>query len=170
MKNLSAVEFIAILFAGLAGIASAVQAYVSWETRGEVSRAIVFAERIDACSKVLAALDPFVAKARAEGRERVARGAPDGRYSLNRYYYRMSSGNTAFDAVHGPRIEAWRVAAAAFSIVGPPGSEGRLAYLNKAIAEDIEAGKFMNQAEMLAWLERLEIETKALKQGCRSIM
>ena len=48
MKNLTVTELVAIIFAGLAGIASAVQAYVSWETRGEVSRAIVFAQRIAA--------------------------------------------------------------------------------------------------------------------------
>jgi hypothetical protein len=52
-KRLSFVEIIAVLFTGIAGLASAAQAYVSWETRGEVSRAIVFAERIDACAKVM---------------------------------------------------------------------------------------------------------------------
>ena len=77
MKGMSFIEFVAILFAAMAGLASAVQAYVSWETRGEVSRAIVFAQRIDACAKLLASIEPFVAKARSDGRAIVEGGAAD---------------------------------------------------------------------------------------------
>ena len=171
MKNLTVTELVAIAFAALAGIASAVQAYVSWETRGEVSRAIIFAQRIDACSKVMAAIEPLLDKARADGRAIIANGQPDGRYSLNRYYYRLPSGNAAFKAKHGPRVENWRVASAALQIVAPTKSmEERITYFNRAITKDIEAGKFMSQAEMTAWLENFETNAEALKQGCRGLV
>lgn len=171
MKNLTVTELVAIIFAGLAGIASAVQAYVSWETRGEVSRAIVFAQRIDACSKVMAAIEPLLDKARADGRTVVAKGQPGGRYSLNRYYYQLPSGNAAFKAKHGPRVETWRKASAALQIVAPNQSmEERISYFNRAIVKDIEAGKFMSQAEMILWLETFEASAEALKRDCRGLV
>lgn len=171
MKNLTVTELVAIVFAGLAGVASAVQAYVSWETRGEVSRAIVFAQRIDACSKVMAAIEPLLDKARADGRAIVAKGQPDGRYALNRFYYQLPSGNAAFKAKHGPRVEKWRVASASLQIVAPTKSmEERINYFNRAIVKDIEAGKFMSQAEMIAWLETFESSAEALKQDCRGLV
>ena len=170
MRGMSFVEFIAVVFAGLAGLASAVQAYVSWETRGEVSRAIVYAQRIDACSKLLAAVDPFVAKARAEGRALVAKGKADGRYSLPAYYYRMSSGNAAFEARHGARVQNWRVAAAAFRIVAPESGLAQVAFFDKAITKDIPEGRFMNQADMLEWLTQMEANATALTQDCRRLV
>lgn len=171
MKNLTVTELVAIVFAGLAGVASAVQAYVSWETRGEVSRAIVFAQRIDACSRVMAAIEPLLDKARADGRAIVAKGQPGGRYSLNRYYYKLPSGNAAFRAKHDPQVEKWRVASAALQIVAPTeGMEERITYFNRAITKDIVAGKFMSQAELLTWLETFESSAKTLKQNCRSLM
>ena len=171
MKNLTLTEFIAILFAGLAGTASAVQAYVSWETRGEVSRAIIFAQRIDACAKVMAAIEPFVAKARPQGRAAVSKGQPDGRYSLPSFYYRMSAGNAAFRAKHNPRVAELRVASSALQIVSPSKkSEELIAYFDNAVTKDITAGRFMNQAEMIAWLERLEASANTLKQDCRGLL
>lgn len=168
--RLSFIELMAVMFAGMAGAASAVQAYVSWETRGEVSRAIVFAERIDACANVITAIEPFLAKARRQAREVVAGGAADGRYSLPGYYYGMSAGNAAFDAEHQPRVEAWRAASAAFIIVLPEHVRDRAEFFNTAIAEAIEAGQFMNRDEMLAWLERFETEADALAEDCRGLM
>ena len=168
--RLSFVEFIAVFFAALAGIASAVQAYVSWETRGEVSRAIVFAERIDACATMIAALQPFVVKARPDARARVASGAGDGRYSLPGYFYRTTSGNPGFRAAHGPRIERVRVAAAGVAIVMPPSAAERLAYFEKALGGDIPAGEFFSQGEMLAWLERLDAEVNGLTADCRGYL
>ena len=171
MKNLTVTEFIAILFAGLAGLASAVQAYVSWETRGEVSRAIVFAQRIDACAKVMAAIEPFVAQARPRARAVVAKGQADGRYSLPSYYYRMSAGNAAFRAKHGPRVADWRVASSALQIVTPSKkSEELITFFDNALTKEIEAGRFMNQAEMIAWLEKLEASANTLKQDCRGLL
>ncbi len=171
MKNLTVTELVAIVFAGLAGVASAVQAYVSWETRGEVSRAIVFAQRIDACSKVMAAIEPLLDKARADGRAIVAKGQPNGRYSLNRFYYNLPSGNAAFKARHGPRVENWRVASAALQIVAPTKSmEQRITYFNRAITKDIEAGKFMSQATLMTWLEDFEANAQALQQDCRGLV
>ncbi len=170
MKNLSFVEIVAVLFTGIAGLASAAQAYVSWETRGEVSRAIVFAQRIDACAKVMAAIDPFVAKARAEGRAVMANGPPDGRYSLPAYYYGRSSGNAAFDAQHDPRVEAWRVASAAFLIVSSSGAEERVAFFDYVIIKEIEEGRFMSQKEMIGWLENMEASSRELLKDCRSLL
>ena len=170
MKNLSFVEIIAVLFTGIAGLASAAQAYVSWETRGEVSRAIVFAQRIDACAKVMAAIDPFVAKARTQGRAVVKNGPPDGRYSLPAYYYGKSSGNAAFAAEHNPRVEEWRVASAAFLIVSPGGAEEKVAFFDHVITKEIEEGRFMSQKEMIAWLENLEAKSHELLRDCRSLL
>lgn len=169
MSRLSGIETIALLFAGLAGMASAVQAYVSWETRGEVSRAIVFSQRLDGCSKALAAIEPFVVKARPEGRQVVARGKPDGRYSLPQYYYGLSSGNAAFDARHRPRVEAWRTAAATFRIVSPNHAEEVVSSLDRAITRDIEEGRFFSQSDMLAWLERLDAAASDLLRDCRNL-
>ena len=171
MSNLTATEMVAILLAGVAGAASAVQAYVSWETRGEVSRAIVFAQRIDACSKVLASLEPFLVKAGPDARAIVAKGKVDGRYSLPAYFYQMSSGNAAFDARHEPRVTEWRLAAAALDIVSPTETTAeRIAYFDDVITKQVEAGRFMNQSEMLSWLEQFETNAKALKQDCRSLL
>ena len=170
MKSLSFVELIAVLFTGIAGMASAVQAYVSWETRGEVSRAIVFAERIDACAKVMAAIEPFVAKARSEGRVRVASGQKDGRYSLPSFYYRQSAGNAAFDAKHKPRVEKWREASATFLIVSPEGAKDHVAFFDQVITKEIAEGRFMSQPELVTWLEQLEEKSHALTKGCRRLL
>jgi hypothetical protein len=170
MTRLSSVEMIAILFAGIAGLASAVQAYVSWETRGEVSRAIVFAQRIDACAKVMAAIEPFVAKARPEGRAIVATGQADGRYSLPTYYYMTSSGNAAFDAKHEPLVDKWRVASAAFLIVSADRTEEVVTYFDHAITKEIPEGSYMSQAEMIAWLEKLDAQSQALLKDCRGML
>ena len=169
MNRLSFVELVAVLFAGIAGLASAVQAYVSWETRGEVSRAIVFAQRIDACAKVFAAIEPFVAKSRAEGRQLVSSGRPDGRYSLPQFYYQQSSGNAAFNANHDPRVQKWREASAAFLIVSPLEATTHIKYFDDIVTKEIPAGKFMNQAELVAWLERLESKAEALTRVCRNL-
>ena len=74
MKNLTLTELVAIVFAGLADVASAVQAYVSWKTWGEVSRGIVVARCINARSKVIVATGPLLDKARADGRTIIAKG------------------------------------------------------------------------------------------------
>lgn len=168
--RLSFVEMIALLFTGVAGLASAVQAYVTWETRGEVSRAIVFAERIDACAKVLAAIEPIVAKARPEGRVLVRKGQPDGRYSLPMLFYQQSSGNAAFDAKHDPLINTWRIAAAEFRIVSPEETNGAVEFFEHVITKEIEQGSFMNRAEMIAWLEEVEAKSQELVKGCRGLV
>ena len=170
MNRLSFIEIVALAFAAMAGLASAVQAYVSWETRGEVSRAIVFAERIDACANALAAIDPFVEKAKPEARKIVASGPVDGRYSLPSYFYKTSSGNAAFNSKHNPRIEKWRVASAAFSIVHPQGSNKVLDFINTSINKDIPEGRYMSQKEMLTWLEELEKNSNNLKKTCRNLL
>jgi hypothetical protein len=170
MNRLSLVEVVALLFAAIAGLASGVQAYVSWDTRGEVSRAIVFAQRIDACAKVMAAIEPFVAKAGPEGRKLVAGGEADGRYSLPIYYYQMSSGNAAFDAKHEPLVDKWRVASAEFLIVSPDATEEVVRYFDHAITKEIPEGRYMSQAEMLAWLEGLEAQSQSLLKDCRGLL
>jgi hypothetical protein len=171
MRRLSLLEVLAVLFTGLAGLASAVQAYVSWETRGEVSRAIVFAQRIDACARVMAAIEPLRAKARPEGRAVVASGQPDGRYSLPMLYYGQSAGNAAFDAKHGSMVAQWRVASAAFSLVSASAdSAARLAALDRIVTREIPEGQFMTRDEMVAWLEQLESNAQGLASGCRALL
>lgn len=168
--RLSPIEFMALLFTGLAGVATAVQAYVSYEERGEVARAIVFAERIDACANLLAALEPFVAKAREDGRAIVAAGSADGRYSLSGYYYRTSAGNAGFDEKHGARLAEWRRASAGFAIVAPEPMRARLPRLDKAIGRDFEAAAFFSQDEMIEWLTRLEADADAIAADCRGML
>jgi hypothetical protein len=170
MNRLSFVEVIAVLFAGLAGLASGIQAYVSWETRGEVSRAIVFAQRIDACARVMAAIEPFVAKSRADGRALVASGTADGRYSLPNYYYGGPSGNAAFDARHDPLVDKWRVASAAFLIVSPDSSEEPVAYFDRVITKEIGEGRYMTQAEMVAWLQKMDTNAQVMLKDCRGLL
>ena len=168
--RLSTIEMVAVFFAALAGVASAVQAFVSWETRGEVSRAIVFAERIDACAEMIAALQPFVVKARPAAREKVSQGDAEARYSLPSYYYRSSAGNAGFRDAHGPKIDRVRVASAAVSIVLQASAQERLSYFEGALGGDIEEGAFMSQGQMLNWLERLDAEVAALTADCRSYL
>ena len=170
MKGLSFIELIAVLFTGVAGLASAVQAYVSWETRGEVSRAIVFAQRIDACSQVMAAIEPFVSKARPEARAKIVNGPSNNRYSLPQFYYRKSSGNAAFRADHGPRVERWRLASAAFVIVSPAAAIEPVKYFDQVITREIAEGRFMNQEQLTIWLERLETQSHALTANCRALL
>ena len=170
MQQLSFIELMALLFTGIAGMASAAQAYVSWETRGEVSRAIIFAQRIDACNQVLAAIDPFVSKAREDGRKLVAGDSANGRYSLPQYYYRLSSGNAAFEAKHGPRVEKWRVAAAAIRIVAPQTTEGQIEFFDKVITKEIPEGRYLTQAQFLLWLKVLENKSNELAEGCRGVL
>lgn len=170
MRNLSFIEILALTFTAVAALASAVQAFVSFETRGEVSRAIVFAERIDACAAALVAIEPFVAKATEEARAVVAGGAADGRYSLTSYYYRIPSGNAAFDAAHGPRLDAWRSARAAVDIVLPLEFAEMTTFFDRFIGVDIPAGAFMDQAEMLAMLERVESRAAAFNNACRKLL
>jgi hypothetical protein len=170
MRSLTFVELIAVLFTGIAGFASAVQAFVSWETRGEVSRAIVFAQRIDACAKVMAAIEPFVAKARDDGPAVVKRGGPEKRYSLPQFYYRRSAGNAAFDAKHKPRVQKWREASAAFLIVSPDSAESQVAFFNKVITKEIPAGRFMNQSLFLEWLEQVKLTSQEMTKGCRGLL
>ncbi len=170
MKRLSFVETIALFFAGIAGLASAVQAYISFETRGEVSRAIVFAERLDACSQVLAVIDPFIRKASTEARDTLVRGPKADRYSLPRYYYKLSSGNQAFEAKHGPSVEKWRVSSAAFLIVNPQNAHEVIKYFDKIITREIEEGKFMSQVELIKWLENLDNQSQKLFKVCRNLI
>lgn len=168
--RLSSVEMIALLFAAIAGLASAVQAYVSWETRGEVSRAIVFAERIDACADLIAALRPFAAEAGEEGRARVASGSADGRYSLPAFFYGQSAGTPGFRSAHEPRIDVLRSASAAVSIVLPGDAQARVDYFERALAQEIPEANYMAQAEMIAWLERLDREIAGLTGDCRGFL
>jgi hypothetical protein len=170
MKGLSLVELVALLFAAIAGVASAVQAYVSWEMRGEVSRAIVFAQRIDACAKVIAAVEPFVAKARQESRKTLENSPPDGRISLPRYFYGQSSGNSAFDAKHDPSVQKWREASAAFMIVSPAGGANHIKYFDDVLTEQIPAGRFMTNSQLVAWLKQLEAKSQELTSVCRQLI
>ncbi|MEO1292946.1 MAG: hypothetical protein AAFV62_08975 [Pseudomonadota bacterium] len=170
MKNLSFIEFIALLFTGVAGIASAVQAFVSYETRGEVSRAIVFSERIDACAQLLSAIDPFLEKARPEFRAKIAEREGGGRYSLPGLFYGTSAGTPAFDAAHQPRVEAWSAAWATATIVLPDPALARGDVFDALIVRDIEAGTFMNQAELLTLLERIDAEAEGLAKDCRNLL
>jgi hypothetical protein len=129
----------------------------------------VFSQRLGACAQLIAAIEPFAAKARPDGRATVT-GRPEGRYSLPQHYYGQSSGNAAFDAKHGPLVEKWRVASAAFLIVSPRQTEERLAFFDRVITREIEEGRFMQQAEMIAWLERLEAEARQLVGDCRGLV
>lgn len=170
MRNLSFIEMMALTFTAVAALASAVQAFVSYETRGEVSRAIIFAERIDACAAALVAIEPFAAKATEQERAVVAGGAADGRYSLTTFYYRIPSGNAAFDAKHGPRLEAWRSARAAVSIVLPLEFAELSAFFDRLIGVDIPSGNLMDQSEMLAELERVDANAAAFTEACRKLL
>ncbi|MBX2805014.1 MAG: hypothetical protein KTR19_03485 [Hyphomicrobiales bacterium] len=170
MQRLSTVELIALLFAGVAGLASAVQAYVSWETRGEVSRAIVFAERIDACAGVMAAIDPLLEKARPSAREIVVKASSDQRFSLPAYFYKQSSGNAAFDAKHRPLVDQWKTASSAFLIVNGGWADDLVSYFDHVIKSEIEEGRYMSQDEMLAWLAKLETNAEQIIKGCRGLL
>ena len=170
MRNLSFIEMMALTFTAVAALASAVQAFVSFETRGEVSRAIVFSERISACSAAQVAIEPFAAKATDQARAVVANGPADGRYSLSSYYYRTPSGNAAFEAAHGPQLAAWRAAHAMTTIVLPPEFAEHTDFFDQLIGVDIPAGNFMDQAEMLAKLERLDSAKAAFIEACRNLL
>ena len=170
MKGLSLVELVAVLFTGVAGLASAMQAYVSWETRGEVSRAIVFAQRLDACARVLAALEPFAAKTRGEARRSLERSTAENRFSLPRYYYRQSSGNPEFNAKHNPKVERWREASAALSIVSAEGTVGQLAYFDEVITKQIPEGRFMTRTQLLSWLDQFDANSQSLTKACRKLL
>ncbi|MEL6980649.1 MAG: hypothetical protein AAGM38_18555 [Pseudomonadota bacterium] len=168
--RLSFLELVAVLFAGLAGGASAVQAYVSWETRGEVSRAIVFAERIDACADVIAAMRPFAAKAGGPERQKIAASAAGGRYAPAILFYGHSTNTPGFRNAHEPRLERLRRAAAAASIVLPQDAAPLLASFETALARDIPSPEFLSQAEMLAFLERLGGEIATFTATCRGYL
>ncbi|MCI4661863.1 MAG: hypothetical protein MRY63_08610 [Neomegalonema sp.] len=170
MSKLSFIEMIALAFTGLAGIASAVQAYVSYETRGEVSRAIVFSERIDACSDVLVAIEPFVRKA-AETRPAIE-GKPasgEGRYSLPGLFYGQSAGSSAFKSRHEPRLQDWERAYSTFKIVLPEAFQPAGSYFNGLITRQIEDANFLDRGEMITTLREIEQQAQALTGQCRQL-
>lgn len=172
MRGLTFIEFMALVFTGVAGIASAIQAYVSYETRGEVARAIVFAERISACAGMMAAIEPFRHKASPEGRAKVEAGSGDGRYSITGLYYGQFVGSPAVEQLHGPRVQAWRDAYARVSIVLPDEVRERAEVFDQAIARDFydQALGSMAQGELVAWLERFDREAEALAEECRGLV
>lgn len=170
MRGLSMIEFMALMFTGLAGVASAVQAYVSYETRGEVARAIVFSERITACADALSAIEPFRRKAGPEWRERISNARRTGYYSLAGLYYAQTPGSPGFKAVHEPRIAAWRDAYARFAIVLPPELAASGAFFDQAITVDMAEIEGVDQATIVTWLERFDREAIALAEGCRGLV
>ena len=121
-----------------------------------------------ACIEAFAAVQPFLEKATSEGRALVASGDPGGNYSLPAYYYQSSAGNLAFERAHEPRIERWRNAAAALRVVMPAEKRAMIDYFDGVVLDDIPAGRFISQAEMIDWLRTLEAEGRELVETCRA--
>lgn len=118
----------------------------------------------------IAALEPFVSSASPEARQALVYWPSSGRYSLLQYYYRMSSGNAAFRATHGPRVERWRLTCAAFQIVGPEAALKPVSFFEQVITKEIAVGRLMNQATLAAWLERLHGQSLAMRANCRALL
>lgn len=173
--RLSFIEVMALAFTGLAGAATAVQAYVSWETRGEVARAIVFSERIDACAGVLGVLDFIAAKTRSEdlARLRDAFAASDGRRVdpvMSSYFH--PNGTISASAVEGQeaRLAAWRFAARTYRIVMPAEAAAEVDFFDRVLSEEIWVYAPQPGDAFLARLEEFDRRIAAIDRRCRGLV
>lgn len=172
MRSLTVIEFFALFFTGVAGLAAAIQAYVTYETRGEVTRAIIFSEQINACADLMSALDPITAEATEEKRARLLEnGRPDADYFPALYYFPGGTTSEAFAQRHRDILRDWNRASAAFKIVMPQSFEPRVVFFDQVVRERMtDYGDPMNREEFVKWLERIDMEADRLVESCRGVV
>lgn len=149
------------MFAGLAAAATAVQAFVSWETRGEVARSVLFAQRIDACAGVLAATD-FLAPLTSADREAALRAAAGSVSPIDYFFGQTGGGREA-------AVSEWRPAAARYRIVMPEDAQPALDRMDRAFLDDFAGQELLGAAEFAARLPGLRMLRSDLIAACRTL-
>lgn len=169
MKRLTVIEVFALFFTGLAGLAAAVQAYVIYDTRGELADKMVFAQRLNVCAELLTALDPVVSMASDERRAVVLDNEqPDAAYFPAVYFFPGSASPELLEARHMDIVAKWVRAASAFVIVMPEEIRPRIAYFDRIMKEEMIAyGQPMTAADFAEWLRRIDAEAQELIASCR---
>ena len=168
MRNLSFIEFLALVFTALAGVAASIQAYVSWQTRDEVARAIIFSERIDACADMLASIEFLADKADEDGRQAVQDSPPDHVYYTEHFLgYDAVRGDTA--AVFRPVEARFQAAAAAFKIVMPDDMTPTVEFFERVVQNDVLLGGRQDDGPFLEYLTEVDRQARMILDACRSL-
>ncbi|MEL6318758.1 MAG: hypothetical protein AAFR16_14090 [Pseudomonadota bacterium] len=166
--RLSTIEFLALLFTGVAGAASAVQAYVSWNTRDEVSRAIVFAQQIDACANMLASIAFVTDKADAETRAQV-RAADRRALYRPEFFFGPEAMRSGVGQAHRPLVARFEVAASTFKIVMPEELEPTVVFFERVVRREVTSGGGVAPAAFAEYLAEIDRNAQVLVTACRRV-
>lgn len=171
VRGLSTIEFFALFFTGLAALASALQAYVTYEARGEVTRALIFSEQINACADLLTALDPVVSQASEKKRQQVLDSPLDNaEFFPALHYFPGGTVGEQFQQRHKMLVDDWVRASKTFTIVMPESFAPRIAFFDKIVKEemtDYSAPK--TREEFAEWLRRIDAEAQQLVASCKEV-
>lgn len=170
MRRLTFIEFMAMIFTALAAAATGVQAFVSWETRNEVARAIVFAERIDACTRVISAMEPLTERATVSWRESVAQSERDGINPTLFFSPMLAAPQNGGPTLHEQMLREWKRAATAFRLVMPLEDRQQIAYFDTQLRREMVRYESIPKAEFVAWLEAVDAAAAALEERCRRLI
>ena len=168
--RLSFIELIALIFTALAGVAASVQAFVSWNTRDEVARAIVFSERLEACADMMAAVNFVTFRSTPEARERLSNGPAANLYFTEFFlgYEAVRAGADA-SAVFRPLEARFQSAAAAYKIVMPEDLAPTIAFFERVVQIDVMNGGTLPKPEFLKYLEKVDDNAEILISACREL-
>lgn len=170
--RLSVVEISAILFAAVAALASAAQAYLTYQERGEVARAIIFAERIEACTNLLSAIEPVVSKTTPAWIERISASSSGGReFRPAVFYFPQGTGSGSGAEAHAQMLKDWAAAKSAYLIVMPESARPRVAFFDRVVQTEIyDYNNALTKPEFIAWLTSVSNEAAAIADDCRSLV
>lgn len=168
--RLSFVEVLALLFTGLAGLATAVQAYVSWEDRGDIAKAIVYAGRIDACADLLTTLSPITEKASDSARADLATWGREEWQPAIVFDVSKNPGEEQAFARYESLLAEWRRASTAFLIIAPETMHGYVAFFGDVIRDDVATYDRISDADFMARLAEIDRQASALRAECRALV
>ena len=168
--RLSFIEFVALLFTGLAGLATAVQAYVSWEDRGDVAKAIVFSSRIEACADLLATLSPITEKATQTSRDALAAQDWESWQPALVFDVSRNPGEAQEFARYEAVLGEWRRASSAFLIVAPDPMHRFVDFFGSIIRDEAPSYDRIDNDAFLTWLAEVDSQAQDLRAACRGLV
>lgn len=169
MRTMSAVELTAVLFAGLAAIAASVQAYFSYETRDEMARATIYAQRIDACAELLASMGYLRDGANEARRARLAAAGDSPRAQEDFFLFEYFS--VFMDAdTKNTFLQSYRDAGNRFLVTMPEPMPARLDFFDPVVDRLANPSATMPRAEFIAWLGEIDAQIDGLVTDCRQLI
>lgn len=168
--RLSAIETIALLFTGLAASASAAQTYITFQQRDDLAQAIIFGQRIDACSEMLAAVAPLGDGATQERRARIAAGGAGTRLAYVSADYFLGGSPTDVRQRAGVVVSAYRRAATRFLITMPDAAAERTTFFDAAFARLTRAGEQTPREDFVRFLSDIDENISGLIDDCRALV